>query len=103
MAVLGLKASRSGRRRGPASAAMHAGNGKAPAVAEPSAGPDRAVVQADRLGGLAVGREADIAIIDVVAERTVFEDTFGGLREGFRRIYVRRTIRAGVPWRSRDV
>ncbi len=50
------------------------------------------------LGSLAVGRIADMAVIDVEEREQRFLDSFGGTRTGTRAIRVAHTIRAGIPW-----
>ena len=57
--------------------------------------PARAVGWQDRLGSLEVRREADIAVLQVVAESVKLKDSVGGEMIAFQRIAPRWTIRRG--------
>ena len=57
--------------------------------------PARAIGWHDRLGSLAVGREADIAVLQVVTESVNLKDSLGGEMIARQRIAPRWTIRAG--------
>ena len=49
----------------------------------------------DRIGSLAVGREADLALLSLIEGPTPLTDTEGVTIEGHQRIVARTTIRAG--------
>jgi dihydroorotase len=51
-----------------------------------------------RIGSLAVGGVADIAVLDVSSGDFLLSDTFGHTRNADRQISARATIRAGVVW-----
>ena len=55
----------------------------------------RAVGWDDRIGNLEVGREADIAVLEIVDEPTRLRDSLGGELTGNQRIAVKWTVRAG--------
>jgi dihydroorotase len=57
--------------------------------------PARAVGWQDRLGSLEVGREADIAVLQVVGESVKLKDSVGGEMIALQRIAPRWTIRRG--------
>jgi dihydroorotase len=57
--------------------------------------PARAVGWQDRLGSLEVGREADIAVVQVVGESVKLKDSVGGEMIALQRIAPRWTIRRG--------
>jgi dihydroorotase len=57
--------------------------------------PSRAIGWQDRLGSLEVGREADIAVLQVVAESVKLKDSIGGEMIARQRIAPRWTIRSG--------
>ena len=57
--------------------------------------PARAIGWQDRLGSLEVGREADIAVLQVVAESVKLKDSVGGEMIASQRIAPRWTIRHG--------
>ena len=57
----------------------------------------RAIGWEDRLGVLEVGREADVAVLEVLDEEATLEDSVGNRRAHGQRIAARHTIRAGVP------
>jgi dihydroorotase len=50
------------------------------------------------LGSLAVGRVADIAVLEANSGSVTFPDTFGHQRIGELQLRARATIRAGIPW-----
>ena len=56
----------------------------------------RAIGWEDRLGVLEVGREADVAVLEVMDEKTILADSVGNRRTTGQRIAARHTIRAGV-------
>jgi dihydroorotase len=58
----------------------------------------RAVGWQDRIGSLEVGREADIAVLQVVEEPTRLQDSLGGEITCRQRIAPRWTIRAGAVY-----
>ncbi len=57
-----------------------------------------AIGRDDRIGSLAVGGVADIAVLDVSSGDFLLSDTFGHTRNADRQISARATIRAGVVW-----
>ena len=61
----------------------------------------RAVGWQDRIGSLEVGREADIAVLQVVNEPTKLRDSVGGELTHNQRIAARWTIRAGEVFQGR--
>lgn len=61
----------------------------------------RAVGWQDRIGSLEVGREADIAVLQVVEEPTRLRDSVGAERLHQQRIAARWTIRAGEAFQGR--
>jgi dihydroorotase len=58
--------------------------------------PARALGLAEQVGGIAVGREADLTIIDVVSGRWRFTDTLGHEHFGEHALVPVQTLRAGV-------
>ncbi|HEX6172718.1 MAG TPA: amidohydrolase/deacetylase family metallohydrolase [Candidatus Binatia bacterium] len=64
-------------------------------IAACTVNPARAVGWQDRLGSLEVGREADIAVLQVVAESVKLKDSVGGEMIARQRIAPRWTIRRG--------
>jgi dihydroorotase len=64
-------------------------------VAACTINPARVIGWEDRLACLEVGREADIAVLQVVEEPTQLRDTVGGELIADRRIAARWTIRRG--------
>ena len=65
-------------------------------VADCTVNAARAIGWEDRIGVLEVGREADVAVLEVVDEETTLEDSVGNRRTHGQRIAARHTIRAGV-------
>jgi len=61
----------------------------------------RAVGWHDRIGSLEVGREADMAVLQLIDEPTKLRDSVGGERLHQQRIAVRWTIRAGEVFQGR--
>ncbi|HSK29078.1 MAG TPA: amidohydrolase family protein, partial [Candidatus Limnocylindria bacterium] len=61
----------------------------------------RAVGWQDRIGSLEVGREADIAVLQIVDEPTQLRDSVGTERLHRQRIAARWTIRAGEVFQAR--
>lgn len=61
----------------------------------------RAVGWQDRIGSLEVGREADIAVLQIVNEPVKLRDSVGGEHTHSQRIAVRWTIRAGELFQGR--
>ena len=64
--------------------------------------PARAVGWQDRLGSLEVGREADIAILQVVGESVKLKDSVGGEMIALQRIAPRWTIRRGEVFAAKS-
>lgn len=64
--------------------------------------PARAIGWQDRLGSLEVGREADIAVLQVVAESVKLKDSVGGEMIAQQRIAPRWTIRRGEVFAAAD-
>ena len=54
--------------------------------------------RAEVIGSLALGREADVTVLEVVDAPFETGDGFGNRRTLARRISVRSTVRAGLPW-----
>lgn len=50
------------------------------------------------IGSIAIGREADIAIFELMEETILSHDAYGNSRELERWLKVRDTIRKGVSW-----
>lgn len=65
-------------------------------VADCTLHPARAMGWEDRIGVLEVGREADVAVLELVDEETTLQDSVGNRRTAGRRIAARHTIRSGV-------
>lgn len=63
--------------------------------------PARAIGWQDRIGSLAVGREADIAVLEILAEPTKLRDSRGAERLHKQRIAAKWTIRAGEVFQAR--
>jgi dihydroorotase len=63
-----------------------------------TAAPARAIGRQDRLGRLALGREADLAVLALQNGRFTFEDAERQSLEGDRHLQARWTIRAGQPY-----
>jgi dihydroorotase len=61
----------------------------------------RAVGWHDRIGSLEVGREADMAVLQLIDEPTKLRDSVGGERLHQQRIAARWTIRAGEVFQGR--
>ena len=59
--------------------------------------PARALGLADSLGSLAVGREADISVLEQMQGDFVFQDAAGGMLRGASGLQPVLTVRAGVP------
>ena len=57
----------------------------------------RAIGWDDRIGVLEIGREADVAVLEVLDEEATLEDSVGNRRTHGQRIAARHAIRAGVP------
>lgn len=57
--------------------------------------PARAIHRADSLGALAVGREADLAVFELVEGDYEFQDSSRVPRRGSKRLFCRQAIRAG--------
>jgi dihydroorotase len=57
--------------------------------------PARMLGQSGTLGALAVGREADISVLDIVAGEWLFTDSFGRTEKGDKAIVPVLTVRAG--------
>jgi dihydroorotase len=64
-------------------------------VAASTINPARAIGWQDRLGGLEVGREADIAVLQLIDEPTRLRDCVGGEWNVNQRLATRWTIRRG--------
>jgi dihydroorotase len=62
----------------------------------------RAVGWQDRIGSLEIGREADIAVLQVVDEATKLHDSVGGEMTSKQRIAARWTIRAGEVFQGKE-
>lgn len=60
--------------------------------------PASVVGRSDTLGSLRVGAPADIAILELQQEPTIFRDSSGAERQADQRLDVHKTIRAGIPW-----
>jgi dihydroorotase len=63
--------------------------------------PARAIGWQDRLGSLELGREADIAVLEVLKESTKLRDCVGGEMIANQRIAARCTIRAGEVFQGK--
>lgn len=64
-------------------------------IEKTTAAPARVLGMSDTLGALAVGREADISVLDVVNGDWLFQDAFGKSERGERAIVPVLTVRAG--------
>ena len=64
-------------------------------IARCTINPARVIGWQDRLGSLEVGREADIAVLELVNESTKLQDSVGGEMIADQRLAARWTIRAG--------
>ena len=64
-------------------------------IARCTTNPARVIGWQDRIGGLEVGREADIAVLQIVNEPTKLRDSVGGEMMAGQRIAARWTIRQG--------
>jgi dihydroorotase len=64
-------------------------------VAACTINPARTIGWQDRLGTIEVGREADLAVLEIVAEPTPLRDSTGAEMIAARRIAARWTIREG--------
>jgi dihydroorotase len=64
-------------------------------VAACTVNPARVIGWQNRIGSLEVGREADIAVLEVVNEPMKLQDSAGRERTAIKRIAARYTIRAG--------
>ena len=62
----------------------------------------RVVGWQDRIGSLEVGREADIAVLQLVNEPTKLRDSVGGEKTHAQRIAAKWTVRAGEVFAGRD-
>ncbi|HXG51625.1 MAG TPA: amidohydrolase/deacetylase family metallohydrolase [candidate division Zixibacteria bacterium] len=60
----------------------------------------RAIGWEDRLGSVAVGREADLAVLSLTEDRVSLRDSVGGELTAGQRLAVRWTIRAGSVFRA---
>lgn len=60
--------------------------------------PAAIVGRSDTLGSLQIGRPADIAILELRDEPTIFRDSSGAERQAQRYLNAYKTIRAGIPW-----
>lgn len=60
--------------------------------------PAAVIGKSDEIGHLAVGRVADITVLDIEDGEFEAADTYGNTRTLSRRFRVRHTIRAGLPW-----
>jgi len=61
----------------------------------------KAVGWQDRIGSLEVGREADIAVVQIVDDSVILRDSLGAEREHKKRIAAKWTIRAGEIFQGR--
>lgn len=61
----------------------------------------KAVGWQDRIGSLEVGREADIAVLQIVNDSIVLRDSVGAEREHKKRIAAKWTVRAGEVFQGR--
>jgi dihydroorotase len=74
---------------------LHLGLSLEQVVAASTINPARAIGWQDRLGGLEVGREADIAVLQLIDEPTRLRDCVGGEWNVNQRLATRWTIRRG--------
>ncbi|MGZ8436224.1 MAG: amidohydrolase/deacetylase family metallohydrolase [Candidatus Binatia bacterium] len=70
-------------------------------IAKCTVDPARAVGWQDRIGSLEVGREADIAVLQIVDEPVMLHDSVGGEKLHKQRIAAKWTIRAGEVFQGR--
>jgi dihydroorotase len=70
-------------------------------IAAATTTPAKVIGWDDRIGRLEVGREADLAVLELRAERTLLRDSVGGVLHADHRIAVRSTIRAGEVFPAR--
>jgi dihydroorotase len=70
-------------------------------VASCTINPARAVGWQDRIGSLEAGREADIAVLQILHEPTQLRDSVGGVLTYRQRIAARWTIRAGEVFQGK--
>jgi len=61
----------------------------------------RAVGRQDRIGSLEVGREADIAVLQIIDDPVTLRDSVGGEKLHKQRIAAKWTIRAGEVFQGR--
>jgi dihydroorotase len=71
-------------------------------VANCTINPARAVGWQDRIGSLEIGREADIAVLQIVEDPAMLRDSLGKERLHKQRIAVKWTIRAGEVFEGRS-
>jgi dihydroorotase len=71
-------------------------------VANCTINPARAVGWQDRIGSLEIGREADIAVLQIVEDPAMLRDSLGKERLHKQRIAVKWTIRAGEIFEGRS-
>jgi dihydroorotase len=60
--------------------------------------PAAVIGRSDTVGSLAVGRTADVTVLEMSEEDVAFVDSTGERRSGERRLRVLSTLRAGIPW-----
>ena len=70
-------------------------------IAACTSNPARAVGWQDRLGSLEVGREADIAVLQILDDPVMLRDSVGAEKLHRRRIAARWTVRAGELFEGR--
>ncbi|MDH3446432.1 MAG: amidohydrolase/deacetylase family metallohydrolase, partial [Deltaproteobacteria bacterium] len=70
-------------------------------IANCTVNPARAIGWQDRIGSLQVGREADIAVLQIIDEPTKLHDSVGGEMTHRQRIAARWTIRAGEVFQGK--
>ncbi|HEU4343355.1 MAG TPA: amidohydrolase/deacetylase family metallohydrolase [Candidatus Binatia bacterium] len=63
--------------------------------------PARVIGWQDRLGSLEIGREADVAVLEIVSEPTKLRDSIGGEITSEQRIAVKWTIRHGEVFKGK--
>lgn len=71
-------------------------------IAKCTVNPARIVGWQDRIGSLEVGREADIAVLQIVDEPVKLRDSVGGELTHKQRIAAKFTVRAGEVFQCRD-
>lgn len=69
-------------------------------VARVTSRPAAALQREVMLGGIGIGRPADLAVFDVEPRERRYRDTEGAERPGSVATRVHQTIRAGIPWFS---